>query len=208
MELLVAMLISAILMMFLFKFLADETSSFVESRQMSEMQQELRWGMNFVSDHLKLAGNGVPPTCGWQVISNKDGGAGASDSISVLGSFKSLVVTTTQPMGNSGAPIKVDDASEIGVGDLCVISDGTYQEIFMVTAKSPGEILDHFTELPWNEDKFLDHKYLQNSSVSVVSHYTFFVATDDEGRSNLMVKTQAYDPQILIGDIDNFQIRF
>lgn len=206
-ELVVAMTISLMLMTVLFKFLSDQTSSFVESRQTSEMQQELRWAITFVSDHVKLAGNGVPPTCGWPVIANTNGDSGASDSLSVLGCYKNLMITTTQPMGNEGSQIKVDNTDGMEIGDLCVITDGTFQEIFMVTDIITSHLW-HQTALPWNDDSKLDHRYVQNSSVSVVSHYSFFVDTDDEGHSNLMLKSQAYDPQILIGDVDNFQIRF
>lgn len=112
-------------------------------------------------------------------------------------------------MGNSGSQIKVDNTDEIETGDLCVISDGTFQEIFIVTGINPGDNhLWHSMALPWNDDNKLDHAYLKDSSVTIVSYYTFFVDTDEEGRSNLMLKTQAYEPQILIGNIDNFQIRF
>ncbi len=207
-ELVVAMTISSILLVMIFQFLSTQTNSYIEAKQTAEMQQELRWAVNFISDHLKQAGNGVPPTCGWPVLENSDGISGTPDSVSVLGSYKSLVVNTTQPMGNSGAPIKVTDASEIGVGDLVVISDGTFQEIFMVTAITAGEVLLHSETEPYNPSKFLDHTYTSNSTLTVVTYYSFFVDVDEEGRSNLMVRTQAYDPQVLIGDIDDFQLRF
>ena len=62
---------------------------------------------------------------------------------------------------------------------------------------------------PWNPTNKLQHKYPEGSIVSVVSHFSFFVEVDDEGRSNLMVLTQGpYGAMILAGDIDNFQVRF
>jgi len=207
-ELLIAMMIGSIVFTLAFKFFISQSNSFIESKKTSEMQQELRWAMKFVSEHLELAGNGVPPTCGWKVIENTDGSSGAPDSVSVLGSYKSLVVTTTQNMGNEGVQVKVDNSDGIGVGDLAVISDGTFQEIFMITKDASGLHLYHETAPPWNDDGKLDHKYAANSSVTIVSYYCFFVATGEEGRTNLYVMTQAYTPQILLGDIEDFQIRF
>jgi len=207
-ELLLAMLIGSIVFTITLKFFVSQSNSFIESRKTSEMQQELRWAMKFVSEHLELAGNGVPPTCGWAVIENTDGSGGAPDSVSVLGSYKSLVVTTTQNMGNEGSQVKVDNSDGIGLGDLAVISDGTFQEIFMITKDASALHLYHETALPWNDDGKLDHKYGINSSVTIISYYCFFVDTDEEGRTNLYVMTQAYTPQILLGDVEDFQIRF
>lgn len=206
-ELLLAMVIGTIVFIMALKFFVSTSNSFIETKKTSEMQQELRWAMKFLSEHLELAGNGVPPTSGWKVIENYDGSSGAPDSISVLGSYKSLVITTTQNMGNEGSQVKVDNSDEIGIGDLAVISDGTFQEIFMVTNINDLHLW-HAAAPPWNDDNKLDHKYLANSSVTIVTYYSFFVDNDEEGRTNLYVKTQAYPPQILLGDIEDFQIRF
>ncbi|MFC1692678.1 PilW family protein [Candidatus Latescibacterota bacterium] len=206
-EMVVAMVISLILVAGIFQFFTVQSRNFLEGRANAEMQQELRWSMDYLSDHLRQIGNGVPPTCGWPVVENTDGAGGAPDSISVLGSYRNLVVTTTQPMGNEGLPVKVSDTSEIEVGDLIVISDGTWQELFYVTAKN-NEVLFHTAHLPWNTSKFLEHKYIKDSTVTVVTHASFFVDVDEEGRSNLMIQTQSYAPQVLLGDVDDFQIRF
>jgi len=206
-EVLVAMTIGAILLTGVFRFLVSQTTAFLEYRQAAEMQQELRWAINYIGERLKLAGNGVPPTCGWPIIENIDGGEAGSDSVNVLGSFKSLVITTTQNMGNEGSQIKVDNTDGLEVGDLCVISDGVYQEIFMVTDINALHIW-HQTAPPWNDDNKLEHRYAADSSITVVTHYSFFVQEDEDGHENLMVRTQAYEPQILLGDVEDFQVRF
>jgi len=206
-ELMAAMALGGVLLAILFRVFVDQSQSFIENRLTSEMQQELRWSMTYISDRVKLAGNGVPPTCGWPVIENIDGGDGAPDSLSILGSFKSLVITTTQTMGNEGSQVKVDNSDGIEVGDLCVISDGTWQEIFMVT-KISDQHLWHAAAPPWNDDNKLDHRYKLDSSVTVVTYYSFFVEENEDGTRNLMVQTQAYDPQIILGDVDDFQVRF
>ena len=64
-ELVVAMTISSILLVMIFQFLSSQANNFIEAKQTADMQQELRWAVKFISDHLKQAGNGVPPTCGW-----------------------------------------------------------------------------------------------------------------------------------------------
>ncbi len=206
-ELMVALVISGILVSLIFQFFSLSTSSFAEHRQTAEMQQELRWAIDYVGERLKLAGNGVPPTSGWAVIANTDGVAGEPDSLSILGSYRSLVVNTDQTMGNQGSQVKVNSVDGIEVGDLCVISDGTFTEIFMVTGMNALHLW-HDTFPPWNDDNRLDHRYVANSSICVITHYSFFVDTDAEGRSNLMVTSQAYNPQVLLGDVDDFQIRF
>lgn len=207
MELLVSMAISIILVTLVFQFFIIQSTNFQESRATAEMQQELRWAMNFLTDHLKQVGNGVPPTSGWAIIENTDGVAGAPDSISILGSYKSLVIETTQTMGNEGSQVKVDDSSGIEIGDLAVISDGTFQEIFIVTSINDLHLW-HDTYPPWNDDKKLDHRYVSGSSLTIVTYYCFFVEEDEEGNRSLMVQTQAYEPQVLLGDVDDFQIRF
>ena len=206
-EMLVAMLISGILVTLTFQFFASQATSFNEKRQTSELQQEVRWAMQFVSDHTKLAGNGVPSTCGWPAIEAINGVSGDPDSLTILGCFRSLSVTTTQVWGSAGSQEKLDDTSEIEIGDLGVISDGTFSEIFMITDKT-DEYVWHDTYLPWNDDTQLDHSYNAGSTIQILTYYTFFVATDDEGHTNLMLKHQAYEPQILLGDVDDFQVKF
>ncbi len=206
-ELMAAMALAGVLLTIMFRVFVDQSQSFIENRLTSEMQQELRWAMQFISDRVKLSGNGVPPTCGWPVIENIDGVDGAPDSLSILGSFKSLVITTTQTMGNEGSQVKVDNSDGIEVGDLCVISDGTWQEVFMVTNINSLHLWHDKAE-PWNDDNKLDHRYKENSSVTVVTYYNFFVEELEDGTKNLMVQTQAYEPQIIIGDVEDFQVRF
>lgn len=205
-ELIAAMTIGAILITIVLEFLMGQSKSMLRNREAAEMQQEIRWAINYIGERLKLAGNGVPPTCGWAVVENTDGGAGP-DSVSVLGSFKSLVITTTQTMGNEGSQVKVDDTNGLEIGDLCVISDGTFQEIFLATDVKDQHIW-HDTFEPWNDDKKLDHRYTEGSSITIVTYYGFFVAVDKDGHSNLMVTTQAFQPQVLLGDVDEFQISF
>ncbi len=206
-EILAAMVISAVILGSIFQFFINQSKSYTKTRLKAEMQQELRWAMKYVSDRLKLAGNGVPPTCGWPVIENIDGGTSWSDSLSILGSFKSLKITTTQTMGNEGSQVKVDNSDGLEIGDLCVISDGTYQEIFMATDLTDLHIW-HDTFLPWNDDKKLDHRYALDSTITVVTYYQFFIEVNDEGHKELMVQTQAYPPQPILTDVDEFQIRF
>lgn len=210
-ELLVATTISLILLSIIFQFFIIQTRNFNEGRMNAEMQQELRWASIYIADRLKLAGNGIPPTSGFKVLDNFDGGTTLSDSVCVIASFKSLVLQTTQKMANEGSQIKVNDATGIEDYDLIVISyppEG-WQEVFMCTKMASSLHIYHDAYPPWNDDNKLDHRYPLGSIVTVVSNYSFFVEVDDEGRSNLMVQTQGpYGPQILAGDIDNFQVRF
>ena len=219
-ELIVAMTIGGILITLIFQFFNTQAQSFLQSRDTAEMQQELRWALQFMSDHVKLAGNGVPPrsidTTGFQVIENADGPSGAPDSLSIVGSFRSLVITIDQNMGNEGSQIKCSDKGNVPpqaleslfeLGDLAVISDGTFTEVFQITTVQ-ADHLWHNEAPPWNDDNKLDHRYTAGSTIMSVTHYSFFVAADESGHPNLMVKTQAYPPQILAGDVDQFQIRF
>ena len=206
-ELVVAMSISAILTTMLFKFFADQTSNFAVSKQTSEMQQEVRWALNFLSDHTKLAGNGIPPNSQWAVIEAVNGEDGAPDLLKIMGCFKSVDITIDQIWGNAGAQEKLSDTSEIIIGDLAVISDGTNSEVFIITDKTDSHVW-HDEFLPWNDDKKLDHRYAAGSTITIVTYYSFFIDTDEEGRTNLMLKHHYYEPQILAGDVEDFQVRF
>jgi prepilin-type N-terminal cleavage/methylation domain-containing protein len=221
-ELLVAMTIGAILVTLIYQFFNTQTQSFLQSRQTAEMQQELRWALSFMSDHLRLAGNGVPPTSldltGNQVIDNTNGASGAPDSLSVFGSFRSLVITLDQTMANENAQIRCSDKETetphplpltdiFSVGDLAVISDGTFTEVFQVTTVA-ADRLNHNTSTPWNLDDNLDHKYVSGSTVVSIDKFSFFIKTDATGHPNLMVSTQNYPAQILAGDVDQLQFRF
>ncbi|MFC1651109.1 PilW family protein [Candidatus Latescibacterota bacterium] len=210
MELLVATVLGMIILTGAFQFLITQTKNFSMTKQAAEMQQELRHAMNFLNEHVKLAGNGVPPTSGWQVLENYDGGSGP-DSLCVLGSFKSLVISTDINMQSAGVSVKVDSNEGVEIGDLIVISypPNGWQDIFMVTFTNPGgNQLMHGKLPPWNMTNKLNQAYPSGSLITVVTHYSFFVETEDDGRMNLMVQTQAYEPMILAGDIDDFQIRF
>lgn len=219
-ELLIAISIGAILITLSFQFLDINSSNFFQGRAQAEMQQEVRWAMQFVSEHVRLAGNTVPQVLlddkGLQVINNFNGQSGAPDSLSIVGSFKSVVLTLDQSMGNEGSQIKCSDKTNnppipldevLTIGDLGFISDGTFSEVFQVT-NILSDHLYHDIAFPWNDDKKLDHRYIAGSTFTVVANYSFFVSTDEEGHSNLMVRTQVYPPQILAGDVEDFQIRF
>jgi len=211
MELIVATTLGLIISALIFQFFVMQIGNFNESRQTSEMQQELRWGVNYVADRVRLAGNGVPANSGFRVLENFDNVRFDADSIVVVGSYKSLVVTTTQTMGNEGSQIKVTSADDIEDYDLIVISypPNGWQETFLCTKVASELHIYHDAYPPWNDDNQLDHKYPIGSIVTVVSQYSFFVDEDDEGRTNLMVQLQGpYGPQVLVGDIDSFQIRF
>lgn len=206
-ELLVAMSISAILITLGFQFLRNSGESFVQKREMAEMQQELRWAMQFVQDHMKLAGNGVPPACGWPPIDPGNGPSNSPDTVTVLGNFKSILATLSQNMGNTGSQVKVFTTEGIEIGDLCIISDGTFSEIFLATDLTDTHIW-HDTFLPWNDDGKLDHRYDAGSSLQIASYYTFYTDVDDNGVRNLYLRTQYYDGQVLLGDVEDFQVRY
>lgn len=205
-ELLVSMTVGAILMTAAWSFFSTQTNNFEENRQISEMQQELRWAMQYVSDHLRLAGNAVPTT-GFQVIEIKDGTGGASDSLTVMGSFKSVIALTTENMASIAANVKPDSLQKFEQGNLVVISDGTSQALFLVTQITGGRLC-HATSLPWNNIADLNIQYGTGSTLTIIDQFNFYSKTDARGHPNLMVKTQAYPEQILGGDIDRFQIRF
>lgn len=219
-ELLVATVIGGILITLLFQFFSTQSASFLQGRENSEMQQELRWAMQFVSEHVRLAGNTVPQVLldetGSQVIRNYDGAGGSPDSLSIIGSFRSVVITLDQNMGNEGSQIKCSDKANsppvslvdlFTDGDVVFISDGTYSELFQIT-RIMADHLFHETSLPWNDDNKLDHRYAEGSTLTAVTNYVFFVDTDEEGRPNLMVRTLVHPPQVLAGDIEQFQVRF
>jgi prepilin-type N-terminal cleavage/methylation domain-containing protein len=206
-ELLVSMTVGCILMTAAWSFFSTQTSNFDQNRQTAEMQQELRWSMQYVTDHLRLAGNAVPSTSGWQVIEIKDDTGGNSDSLTVIGSFASVIALTTENMASLAANVKPDSIQKFEQGDLVVISDGTFQELFLVTQITGGRLC-HATSLPWNNDANLDHQYSTGSTLTAIDQFNFYSKTDASGHRNLMVKTQAYPEQILGGDIDRFQIRF
>ncbi len=210
-ELVVATTLGIIISTIVFQFFIIQISNFRENREAAEMQQELRWGINYVAERLRLAGNGVPSMSGFEVLENYDNIRFGSDSLVVIGSFKSLVVTTTQNMGNEGSQIKVDNGDGVENYDLIVISypANGWQEMFMCTKIASDLHIYHDAYPPWNPTNKLSHKYPAGSIVTVVSQYNFFVDQDDEGRTNLMVLLQGpYGPQVLIDDIDSFQVDF
>ncbi len=211
MEILVASTVAVILLSALFQFFLTQTKNFDESKMTAEMQQDMRWASNYIAEKLKLAGNGIPPLSVFSVLDNYDGGVDVSDSLCVLGSYKSLVMATTQKMGNHGATVKVDSSVGIEPYDLVVISypPSGWQEVFMCTKLASDQHIYHDAYPPWNPTNHLEHAYPLGSTVTVVSHYSFFVEEDDEGRPNLMVLTQGpYGPQVLAGDVEDFQVRF
>ncbi len=219
-ELLVAVCVSGILITIAFQFLSVSAEGMLSGREHAEMQQELRWATQFVSEHVALAGNTVPQLLlddkGHQIITNFNGAGDEPDSLGIVGSFRSVVLTLDQTMGNEDSPIKCSDKTSVpaipldellAIKDLGVISDGTFSEVFQITDISGDQVL-HDTSLPWNDSKQLEHRYAIGSTFSMVANYSFFVATDEKGRPNLMVRTQAYPPQILAGDVEQFQVRF
>ncbi|MFC1508515.1 PilW family protein [Candidatus Omnitrophota bacterium] len=206
-ELIVATTISIILGMIILTFMGNQSQKFNEQKYTSEIQLEIRNAMAYISDYVRLAGNGVPLNGKWPVIEGTDGGDEATDYISVMGCYVDVFVETTQNMGSEFDQIEIEDNDDIEVGDLASITDGINQEIFMITGVD-GLLLSHETSDPWNESNELDYTYEQGSTISIAASYSFYVEEDEDGRFHLMVETQSIEAQELISDVDDFQIRY
>lgn len=219
-ELLVAMTISGILATMMFQFFEAQSMRFLQSKDHAEMQQELRWAMQFISEHIKLAGNAAPQILidgkGRQIIENIDGPGGEPDCLNIIGSFRSVVVTLDQRMGNAGSQIKCSDKANdppiplselFSVGDVVFISDGIFSELFQITMIH-ADHLWHQKSPPWNMSNQLQHRYKEESALTAISEYSFYIEEDEDARPNLMVDSLIASPQILAGDVEQLQVRF
>lgn len=120
-ELMVAIFVSSILAAFIYKILMDQSNAFKRQEEMTRLQQNVRFAMEFVGRSVEMAGYG---TNGWTIGANStgipaitmvDGGTGVPDQLQVLYADPSRLAITRwgQALSCSTAliPLENDGAS-------------------------------------------------------------------------------------------------
>lgn len=159
-ELMVAMVVASIVMTVMFTIFRTSTDSWNTQEEVTNMQQNLRVAMAWVSRDIRMAGCGMnlfsdmvehievydgATAGGWVLlrpitITNSDAGP---DSIDIMyGDINSgeYDATIREGMPDASSELKVDSTDEFEVDDFVVVSNGLNAALFVVSAVQPASL--------------------------------------------------------------------
>lgn len=209
-EIILAMLIGSVVLTGGYIFYTTQVQEYLSQREVIQMQQNLRMAMQYMQRHIRLAGNAMPNNLVWEPLHTGAGEDAAPDTIGIMGSMKSISITAWQERGNRGAPIMVTSVEGFKEGDILLISDGTFAEIFQVTDINPPSQLKHMSSPPYNDDNKLDRAYAEGSTVTMISHVFFYIDYTTDPDHPALVRASPNHPsiQVLGEDIEDMQIKY
>jgi type II secretory pathway pseudopilin PulG len=126
-----------------------------------EARQNARAGLEFVARDLRMAGSGlgVPVTTstagGDSMILHAvtpDSVPNRSEAVTILGAMTGVGSKLSQLMATPSSDLKVMDSSEFSPGDLVVVTNGAFANMFEVTNVISGtHTLEHATSSSYNQ---------------------------------------------------------
>ena len=209
-EILVAFVISSIVLTAGYLFYTNQVKGYLGQREIIDMQQNLRRTMEYMERHVRLAGNAIPYNVFWKPLHTGAGEGAEPDTIGIMGSVKSIAIETTQNTTPNGVAVKVSDTSAFSVGDIVVISDGTFSEVFQITDIPNSIQLKHATSPPYNDDVHLNNRYTAPSTVTMISHIFFYIDSSIDPDHPALVRSSPNLPRIqtLGENIEDMQLTY
>ena len=221
-ELIVALVISAVVLTFVFSTLfrtlgfSGRMTNTVESRQHSRLALQL------LERDVRMAGSGWgrarvdgswngSPVVYYGLIPGY-GGIGASDSLQLMGAW-SATTTLRYAMPLPSSTMKILDATGFAVNDLIVVTNGASAHLFQVTqiTVSPG-VLGHNPISPYNQSAGFANwpasGYGVGAQVLRVDRVTYRFDAAGFGRPCLVRQENGRPPQVAAWNIDRFTMAY
>jgi prepilin-type N-terminal cleavage/methylation domain-containing protein len=218
-EILVSVSLSCIVSVFAFQIFRIDHKVFAEQEEVVDMQQNARVAYDQILRDLRLAGaevpkGGVDSEVGYLYpVVPGNGGGQLPDTLKVFASFDNVRTRLSSGMPNESAELKVVDASNFDVGAIALIAGpveegGWGAEVFHITHISTEgqDMIQHRRSPPWNEDQKLNHTYLPQSRVSMMTYRKYFIDNSDASHPALMVSDNEEAAAVLADNIENLQV--
>jgi hypothetical protein len=197
-----------------------------KAREMSyyvlESRQNARAGLDFIVGDIRMAGSGIPV----KVVTSTAAGdsaviygvgpdttGGAVNRIRILGAMSGVRTQIREQMPNPSAEFKVQDTDGFEVGDLAVITNGAWADLFQIT-QVQGEALklQHNPASPFNlpggHNPWPPGGYPPGSDLYKVDLVTYYLDTADTTCPLLMRQEGTQQPRVVSEFINMLQFDY
>jgi prepilin-type N-terminal cleavage/methylation domain-containing protein len=136
------------------------------------------------------------------------------DSVFILGALSGIQTTISQRMPQPSSELKVSSVNGFEEGDLCIITDGTTTNLFMVTAVQSSALhLQHNPAAPWNPpgglSSFPPGGYAAGSRIHKIDAVLHYLDTAHPRGTKMMRKVGTYGvPQIMADEVVGMQFLY
>jgi prepilin-type N-terminal cleavage/methylation domain-containing protein len=223
-ELMVSLAIVGLIMVSVFTaFLRSQRTSQTMSDAVN-LRQGARGAIQLLERELRMAGSGWgrTPVCYWSngkedslfAVGPGPGSTDGCDSLTIVGGWTANT-SLRAGMPNPSSVIKVNDAGEFKVGQLCAITNGKSVHLFQITAVTnpPGDI-QHNPSSPVNPPGGVNLNnwpaggYGPGSQVYSTTWVTYRVDSTTYGRPSLVRRVVGGTEQIVAHDVSRFEVRY
>lgn len=221
-EIVVALAVLAISMMFVFDVFLSRRRSFLAQEEIAHMQRNIRTGMESLERDLRIAGYGFPPGVAVRLpralaggvpvlmvsgLGVADGGTSATDNLYVA-HLSSAPTRLAFDMERPSSDLQVPDTRDWRAGDIGIVFDAGDCDLFRVSRV--GKFLERAPGETFPSD--LSKAYGEGSSVARVAVTGYFVGPDPVNGHTALFRTGvdssgAPVSRVIAGDIEDMQVR-
>ncbi len=220
-ELLIASIVFVAVIGVVLSFLGRARHASEITDHVLESRQNARAALDFIVSEIRMAGTGISVPV---VTSDENGDSlllypitpGEVDStpdLTILGKFDDVETTIRDQMPNASAVIKVESAEGFNEGDLVVITNGSFANLFQVTqVQIAARMLQHNPSSPYNQPG--GHRpwppggYAPGSRVFKINLIAYYIDQDDSSCYRLMRQNGTSEPRVLAEYISDFQLNY
>ncbi|OGL42262.1 MAG: hypothetical protein A3C43_07210 [Candidatus Schekmanbacteria bacterium RIFCSPHIGHO2_02_FULL_38_11] len=167
-EMMIAVLLSSILVVFIYQFFDYQQKSYNLQDQLTEMQQNLRVATDALSRDLRITGYGVPSATSPSTIIRITNAT--ENSITFLAN-RSDVHTELSSDYASGTVLSVNSSVDFGIGKTIYITDGAKWSQATISSTATGSL---------TVTSALSSTYPAGSTIHVVNTVTYTIDTTDK----------------------------
>ena len=221
-ELMVASLVFVAVIGVLLTFLGRDEKAREITYYVAESRQSARSALEFMVSEIRMAGSGISVP----VVTSMDSGdslilypvtpdtiGGSTEKITILGQFDGVETRVSKKMPNASSVTDVESTDGFVEGDLVVITNDSFANLFEVTKVLTGsEKLQHNPTSPYNQPG--GHKpwppggYDVGSRVFKVGLVTYFVDRQDTTCPSIMRQEGAQTPRIVSEYINALELEY
>ncbi len=210
-ELIVATCVFVIAVGTLLAFLARNERARAVTYDVLEARQNARCALEFIISDLRMAGSGIPTGV---VTSTASGDStifypitpdtvnGHPEKITILGAMSGIETTLRESMPNASSELKVESTDGFEIGDLVVVTNGAFANLFEVTQVQPSALkIQHNPTSPYNQPG--GHRpwppggYPPGSRLVKINLITYYVDRSDTLCPKLMRVDGTHDPRVI-----------
>lgn len=230
-ELMVAITIGLIITAAISTVFVTSKQTYNTQDKLARLQENGRFALQFIAKDLRLAGyygcidqiNNMTVysmlESGGPILDNfltpleaTEGGANASDSITLRSADPANGVFITKEMPNTSAELDVNSLGSIKKGDIIMLSDCSSADVMQVTGvqDSPTRIQHNpGTETPGNKNPAWTNKpYGKDSKIMKFRAVRYFIANNARGTPVLFRAVNGEAPEELVEGIEQLQLLY